>query len=69
MSEPTIADLMRGLAGTVCRCGRPKAKRETFCKTCYFALPPPMRTALYRNIGAGYEEAYTAAAVALDEAR
>ncbi|HEV8639407.1 MAG TPA: hypothetical protein VG370_34800 [Chloroflexota bacterium] len=64
----TTDGLIRELVGTVCRCGRPKAHRQTFCKPCYFALPPPVRAALYRGIGEGYEEAYADAVAALADA-
>jgi hypothetical protein len=60
-----IADLMRELAGTTCRCGRPKRRRETFCRDCYYRLGPPQRRALYALVGEGYEEAYEAAVASL----
>lgn len=60
--------LVRELAGTTCRCGRSKKARQTFCSRCYFALSPPLRAALYRQVGEGYEEAYAAAVAALDGA-
>ena len=64
-----VRDLLRELAGTTCRCGATKRARNTFCAACYVALPPPMRRALYRPIGAGYEEAYEAAVAALETRR
>jgi hypothetical protein len=53
--------LIGELRGKTCRCGKRKASGETFCRDCYFRLPPRMRQALYRGLGNGYEEAYTAA--------
>lgn len=61
--------LVRELAGTTCRCGRVKRARMTFCGRCYHALPPPLRAALYRPIGEGYEDAYAAAVASLGPVR
>jgi hypothetical protein len=58
--------LVRELAGTTCRCGKTKRARETFCRACYHALPPPLRRALYRGVGEGYEEAYADAVAVLE---
>lgn len=57
--------LVRELAGAVCRCGRVKRHRQTFCTRCFQALPPALKRALYCRIGEGYEEAYDAAVAAL----
>lgn len=46
------------LGGLNCRCGRVKVPRQTFCRQCYFKLPPENRRALYAKIGNGYEVAY-----------
>jgi predicted amidophosphoribosyltransferase len=55
-------DLLRDLMGTTCSaCGAAKQVRQSFCKRCYRSLPHPMRQALYRRMGAGYEEAFAAA--------
>jgi hypothetical protein len=54
------------LEGRRCRCLRKKVAGQTFCKTCYYSLPEPMRQALYKKIMAGYEEAYQAACDFLD---
>jgi hypothetical protein len=62
-----VADLLRELAGTTCRCGRPKRGRQTFCLDCYVRLTPPRRRALYSLIGEGYEEAYADAVASLGE--
>lgn len=50
--------LTQELAGITCRCGQHKTARNTFCGQCYRALPPCKRRALYKKMGAGYEEAY-----------
>lgn len=56
-SEEALDDLF----GTTCKsCGREKPMGMAHCRKCFFSLPRPMRSALYREIGAGYEEAYTA---------
>lgn len=55
-------ELIRELNGNRCRCGETKAEGQTFCRRCYYQLPKAMRSALYRRVGAGYEEAYAAAA-------
>jgi len=64
----TTYALLRELRGVWCRCGTKKITRNTFCNKCYWSLPEPMRRALYRHIGEGYEEAYAAAAELLDQA-
>lgn len=61
--------LVRELASTTCRCGRRKRARMTLCGRCYHALPPPLRAALYRPIGDGYEEAVAAAVAHLGPVR
>lgn len=60
-------EILRELAGSVCRCGSEKSRRQTFCRKCYFKLPPSQRNDLYRPIGDGYEEAYGAAIETLTE--
>lgn len=54
-------ELVRELAGPTCFCKRVKTPGETFCKWHYFSLPADMKRALYKRLGAGYEEAYAAA--------
>ena len=53
-----MSQLARELIGTTCRCGNSKQTKQTFCRKCYYSLPPEMRRALYRRMGEGYEEAY-----------
>lgn len=67
MTEPTFdgkttGELIRELGGGVCRCGKQKRRRQTFCRACYYSLPHTMRRALYNLVGEGYEQAYQAAA-------
>lgn len=57
----TNRELVSELQGRRCRCGKEKNRSQTFCRACYFLLPEPMRKALYRRLGQGYEEAYQAA--------
>jgi hypothetical protein len=49
--------LVAQLASTECMCGDPKDPRRTFCRRCYYRLPPRMRSALYQNLSEGYEQA------------
>ena len=64
--EPEITherrmEILHVLSSSVCEsCGNPKSPRKSHCRACYFALPPRMRSALYRSFGHGYEEAYEA---------
>lgn len=62
-----MTDIIAELQGTVCRCGRHKRSGETFCSRCYFRLPPPLRSPLYRRVGDGYDEAYSAAVAYLHQ--
>lgn len=52
-----------------CLCGSKKTPGHSFCYRCYKRLPAEMKTALYKSMGAGYEEAYEAAAEYLDDER
>jgi hypothetical protein len=55
-------DLLHDLLDTACfACGKTKKSRQTFCRSCYFALPNSLRYPLYRRMGEGYEEAFAAA--------
>jgi hypothetical protein len=51
-------DLLAELRGVTCRCGATKRPATTFCPSCYFSIPRPLRTDLYRLFGEGYEAAY-----------
>lgn len=62
----TVRELLQELGGLVCRCGRRKGARKTFCPTCFARLPRDLQRPLYRRIGEGYEEAYEAAAAVVD---
>lgn len=53
--------LIKELKGKDCKCGAMKKEMQTFCKRCYFSLPPKMRDRLYDRIDEGYEAAYAAA--------
>lgn len=50
-----------GLNSTTCECGRKKLSGNSFCLTCYRALPRSAQLALYRHVGEGYEEAHARA--------
>jgi len=62
----TVRELVEELAGDVCRCGKRKKKRQTFCSKCYFSLSASQRADLYNTVGFGYEEAYEAAVKTLE---
>jgi hypothetical protein len=64
---PSQAELVRELLGQTCQCGKKKQPRNTFCRSCYYALSPQLRRDLYNRIGEGYEEAYDAAIRVLKE--
>lgn len=57
----TDLQLVQELAGKTCHCGKPKQRGHTFCRFCYFRLPPQLGQALYKRLGYGYREAYEAA--------
>ena len=63
---PDLEILVRELEGETCRCGRRKRTGTTFCRPCYYRLPPEGRQCLYRRIGDGYAEAYEWACLVLD---
>lgn len=65
--DSPLGRAMSELNGTVCRCKRHKAARQTFCKVCYYALPIQIRRDLYKGVGEGYIEAYDAAVEHLTE--
>jgi hypothetical protein len=52
-------EILRGLDSTTCEvCGKTKRRWMSHCRSCYYRLPPKMRSALYRPYGEGYEEAF-----------
>lgn len=60
------AELIAELQATKCTsCFGVKKRAQTFCGFCYHALPREMQTALYRRVGAGYQEARDAAVACL----
>jgi len=67
MLQPTKLQLIESLRSTVCpSCAGRKKSRQSFCGGCYYDLPAHVRSALYRTIGNGYEQAVTAALSTLD---
>ena len=60
-------ELVAELAGLRCRCGAVKIPRQTFCRRCYRLLPRSLAKALYKRMGAGYEDAYAAACAHLED--
>jgi hypothetical protein len=61
-------EILDGLSSTTCGgCGKTKKAKMSHCRTCYYALPPKMRSALYQGFGCGYEEAYEASLQFLSE--
>ena len=59
--------ILKVLSGQQCACKGFKRYAASFCKTCYYVLPPKMRQAHYAPWGEGYEEAYIAAIERLKE--
>jgi hypothetical protein len=55
------------LRSNECLCGKEKHPKRSFCYRCYTALPFEMRQELYKQMGAGYEEAFEEAAKYLTE--
>lgn len=54
----TPTRLVASLRSIVCpACGGKKKVAQTLCGKDYYALPLPMRTALYKRVGEGYEKA------------
>lgn len=60
-------ELIKALMGDKCVCGAAKQPKMSHCRGCYYALPPPMRKALYNRVGEGYEEAFDASVEKLKE--
>jgi len=64
MTDTDIA-LVRALNGTTCICGDSKQAAMSHCRDCYYALSTEQRRALYRRVGSGYAEAYSASVATL----
>lgn len=62
----STVNLLMELNGEKCRCRRRKKSGYSLCGICYAKLPQDVKTALWRKIGHGYEEAYQKAVEALD---
>ncbi|MDQ4121696.1 MAG: hypothetical protein M3209_09650 [Acidobacteriota bacterium] len=54
----TNPEILQDFLSEKCRCGEHKTTRQSFCRDCYFKLPQELKQRLYRDFGAGYEEAY-----------
>jgi hypothetical protein len=54
-----------GLNDTTCHCGAHKPRARSFCVHCYRSLTSSQQHALYRFVGAGYEEAHASAIATL----
>ncbi|MGH9747256.1 MAG: hypothetical protein ACRD59_14260 [Candidatus Acidiferrales bacterium] len=53
------ATILADFLGSVCSgCGGRKKPKMSHCRQCYYSLPQPLRFALYRRFGSGYEEAF-----------
>lgn len=58
--------LVTSLRSTFCpACCGVKIPRQTFCRTCYYALPGSMRKNLYNHLGQGYDIAVNDAMIQL----
>ena len=58
LAEPVRSALVRILVASIrCPvCGRRKALKQCFCRTCYFALPQILRLKLYTKLSEGNGE-------------
>jgi hypothetical protein len=56
--EMTDNDMLDILTGEKCFCGKKKKAMMSHCRSCYYALPPEMRRALYRRFFEGYQAAF-----------
>jgi hypothetical protein len=52
---------LKELLGRICRCGRRKESKKTFCPLCYSSLPEEMKKGLYKPLAEGYVAAYLTA--------
>lgn len=56
---PETTDLIVSLRSVRCpMCGNGKKPAQTMCYGCYKKLPRDLQQALYRRVGAGYEQAF-----------
>lgn len=59
---PKQMRLIASLRSTRCPgCERLKPSKMSFCGACYRSLPDPLKQALYKRIGDGYEAAHAVA--------
>jgi len=58
MNESLDAQALRELGGMVCACGAKKERNHSFCRECYFALPPEVRKTLFKRLNDGYANAW-----------
>jgi hypothetical protein len=61
MPSITMAAALEVLKSDRCLCHHRKKVKQALCTDCYIALPTAMQKALWRGLGAGFEEAYAAA--------
>lgn len=59
LDSTTLIDSLR--SDTCPSCGKAKAPRNSLCWACYRVLPPSLKHALYKRVGQGYAEAFSAA--------
>ena len=58
LPQLTDLELIQEYGRETCRCGSPKERGHTFCRSCYFCLTNEQRKALFAKFGKGYREAY-----------
>lgn len=58
ITESLVATALRELDSTTCACGGQKRRGNSFCLTCYYALPQELRQRLYKALSDGYAQAY-----------
>lgn len=52
-----------------CVCGKKKQPKKSFCYSCFMLLPQDLKNDLYSRLGEGYEQAYDAAVMYLEDMR
>lgn len=53
-TESLVEEALGELKSDMCLCGARKKSGESFCRACYYALPPGLRHRLYLPLSEGY---------------
>lgn len=57
-SELTDQEIFNYFVSDICYCGKAKKSKMSHCRSCYHALPPEAKRALYKKFFNGYEESF-----------